>query len=158
MNDPLVALLKLAFLAVLYLFLVWVVRSARRQLDVAGPAPPEPVMATVGENARAVALDLHSGLRPRLEVVAALGHQPGEELAIDGGATLGRAASADVVVQDPFASAAHARIFAHGGFMWIEDLGSTNGTYVNCRRVTSPQRLRPSDVIRIGDSEYRYWE
>ena len=85
MNDPLVALLKLAFLAVLYLFLVWVVRSARRQLDVAGPAPPEPVMAAIGENARAVALDLHAGLRPRLEVVAALGHQPGEELAIDGG-------------------------------------------------------------------------
>lgn len=157
MEDPVVALLKLAFLAILYLFLVWVVRSARRELARTAEVATEPPPLR-GEGAPEPMLDLAGGLNPRLEVIAAMGHPPGAELPLDGGATLGRSASADVVVDDPFASAAHARIFPQGGFMWIEDLGSTNGTYVNGRRVDAPQRLRPSDVIRIGDSEYRYWE
>lgn len=157
MEDPVVALLKLAFLAILYLFLVWVVSSARRELARTAEVATEPPPLHI-ERPSEPMLDLAGGLNPRLEVIAAMGHSPGAEVPLNGGATLGRSASADVVVDDPFASAVHARIFPQGGFMWIEDLGSTNGTYVNGRRIDAPQRLRPSDVIRIGDSEYRYWE
>jgi pSer/pThr/pTyr-binding forkhead associated (FHA) protein len=61
-------------------------------------------------------------------------------------------------VEDPFASSAHARIFDRGGSMYLEDMGSTNGTYLNGRQVKSAERLNTSDTIRIGDSEYRYEE
>jgi pSer/pThr/pTyr-binding forkhead associated (FHA) protein len=61
-------------------------------------------------------------------------------------------------VEDPFASSSHARIFPRGDFMYIEDMGSTNGTYLNGRQLQSSERLRASDIVRIGDSEYRYRE
>jgi pSer/pThr/pTyr-binding forkhead associated (FHA) protein len=61
-------------------------------------------------------------------------------------------------VDDPFASSAHARIFDRGGFMYVEDMGSTNGTYLNGRQLKTASRLSMGDTIRIGDSEYRYEE
>jgi pSer/pThr/pTyr-binding forkhead associated (FHA) protein len=91
-------------------------------------------------------------------VVAALGHDPGATWEIGDGATLGRSDSADIRVDDPFASSAHARIFLRGEFMYIEDMGSTNGTYLNGRQLTSAERLKVADSVRIGDSEYRYQE
>ena len=87
-----------------------------------------------------------------------MGFDPGTLLDVAGGVTLGRADSADVKVDDPFASSAHARIFNRGDFMYIEDMGSTNGTYLNGRELRTSERLKPSDVIRIGDTEYRYQE
>jgi pSer/pThr/pTyr-binding forkhead associated (FHA) protein len=157
-NDPVAVLLKFGFLAVLFLFLLWVSRSALR--DVAGRAgggyaddtgptsqPPEQHM------------DLRSGVFPRIEVIAAMGYEPGTTFDLDGGGiTMGRAGSADVNIDDPFASAAHARIFPHGQFMYIEDMGSTNGTFLNGRQLRKPEQLKVADVIRIGDTEYRYQE
>ena len=87
-----------------------------------------------------------------------MGHEPGEEFDLGSGITMGRAASADVNIDDPFASAAHARIFPRGQFMYIEDMGSTNGTSLNGRQLRKPEQLKVADVIRIGDSEYRYQE
>ena len=75
---------------------------------------------------------------------------------IHDGITLGRAASSDVTVDDPFASAAHARIFPRGDFMYIEDMGSTNGIKVNGRRVSGPQSLKPGDVIELGTSRVTF--
>jgi pSer/pThr/pTyr-binding forkhead associated (FHA) protein len=90
--------------------------------------------------------------------VAAMGYDPGTSFDVDGGAVLGRSNGADIRVDDPFASSAHARIFPRGDFMYVEDMGSTNGTYLNGRQLRASQRLRIADVIRIGDSEYRYQE
>jgi hypothetical protein len=158
-DDPIAVLLKFGFLAVLFLFLLWVSRSALRDvagrgrggamaIDDTGPsaAPPEQVM------------DLRSGVYPRLVVVAAMGFDPGEEFDLNGGITMGRATSADVKIEDPFASAAHCRIFPRGQFMYIEDMGSTNGTFLNGRQLRKPEQLKVADVIRIGDTEYRYQE
>ena len=148
MDEPLAAALKFGFLAVLYLFLLWVARSASR--DVAGAATvPEP---EDGRKAPGPA-----GY-PRLEVVAATGFEPGTEFPVDGGITLGRASGADVRVDDPFASSHHARVFPRGASIFIEDMGSTNGTLVNGRQLKRPQQLSTSDSIRIGDTEYRYQE
>ena len=61
-------------------------------------------------------------------------------------------------MDDPFASSAHARIFPRGEFMYVEDMGSTNGTYLNGRQLRTAERLKVADVIRIGDTEYRYQE
>ena len=97
-------------------------------------------------------------MEPRLEVVAALGYEPGTLFDLSGGATMGRSDTADIRVEDPFASSAHARIFERAGFMHVEDMGSTNGTYLNGRQLQRAERLKMADVIRIGDSEYRYQE
>jgi pSer/pThr/pTyr-binding forkhead associated (FHA) protein len=102
--------------------------------------------------------DLAAGVDPQLEVVAAMGHEPGTTFEVGNGATLGRSDSAEIRIDDPFASSAHARVFSRGGFMYVEDMGSTNGTYLNGRQISAPQRLKLGDVIRIGDSEYRYQE
>jgi pSer/pThr/pTyr-binding forkhead associated (FHA) protein len=64
--------------------------------------------------------------------------------------TLGRAATCDVVVNDTYVSNVHARIFARDGSYWLEDLGSTNGTYVNRAKVAVPTAVGPGDQMRIG--------
>ena len=87
-----------------------------------------------------------------------MGYDPGAVIDVSDGATLGRAGSADIHVEDPFASSVHARIFSRNGFMHVEDMGSTNGTYLNGRQLKKAEQLKPSDTIRIGDSEYRYQE
>jgi FHA domain len=160
-DEPLAVALKFGFLAVLYLFLLWVARSAMRDLrryEGSGTVA-EPVEAPKpGKRRRRGAPDLRSGVSPRLEVVAAMGYEPGTSFDVGEGATLGRSNGAEIRVDDPFASSAHARIFPRGDFMYVEDMGSTNGTYLNGRQLRNAQRLRMADVIRIGDSEYRYQE
>ena len=99
-----------------------------------------------------------SGAQPRLEVIAAMGFEAGTLLDLTGGVTLGRADGAEIKVEDQFASSNHARIYERGDAMYIEDMGSTNGTYLNGRELRTSERLKPSDVIRIGDTEYRYQE
>ena len=158
MEDPIAVLLKFGFLAVLYLFLLWVSRSALRDVGGRGGAA---AIDDTGPNAAprgGTRMDLRSGVFPRLVVVAAMGHEPGEEFDLGDGITMGRAASSEVKVDDPFASAAHARIFPRGDFMYIEDMGSTNGTFLNGRQLRKPEQLKVADVIRIGDTEYRYEE
>jgi pSer/pThr/pTyr-binding forkhead associated (FHA) protein len=72
-----------------------------------------------------------------------------------GGATLGRG-DVEIRLDDPFASSQHARISRQGHTLVLEDLGSTNGTYLNEEALTGPQPLHPGDLIRIGDSEFSY--
>jgi hypothetical protein len=158
-DEPLAVALKFGFLAVLYLFLLWVARSAIRDLRRdEGSSVAEPVDAPNPGRSRRAGPDLRAGVAPRLEVVAAMGHEPGTSFDVGEGATLGRSNGADIRIDDPFASSAHARIFPRGDFMYVEDMGSTNGTYLNGRQLRQAQRLRMADVIRIGDSEYRYQE
>jgi FHA domain len=158
-NDPVAVLLKFGFLAVLFLFLLWVSRSALRDVaGRAGAAFADDTGPTAEPRDQRGGMDLRSGVFPRLEVIAAMGHDPGEEFDLNGGITMGRATSAEIKVDDPFASAAHARIFPRGQFMYIEDMGSTNGTFLNGRQLRKPEQLRVADVIRIGDTEYRYQE
>ncbi len=67
-------------------------------------------------------------------------------------ATIGREASADIVIADPEVSRAHARLLTKPGGLIIEDLGSTNGTFVNKQRITSPRAISPGDEITLGES------
>jgi hypothetical protein len=160
MDEPLAVALKFGFLLVLYLFLLWVARSALKDLSrgsetaAAGPVePPGP-----RRRSSAPPAPVRAGVAPQLVVVAAKGHEPGASWDVGDGATLGRSDGAQIRVEDNFASSSHARIFLRGDSMYLEDVGSTNGTYLHGRQIRSPERLRGSDVIRIGDSEYRYQE
>jgi hypothetical protein len=160
--DPVAVLLKFGFLAVLYLFLLWIARSALRDLRRGGEAEAAVAAsdrARVREEAASVDGEgAAAELWPRLEVVAAKGHDPGHVFTIHGGARLGRSDACEVHIDDSFASASHARVYPSGRGVFIEDLGSTNGTFVNGRQITRPFQLELDDTVRIGDTELRYRE
>ena len=160
MDEPVAVALKFGFLAVLYLFLLWVARSAMKDLSrgADSTAAAEPVEPPRPRRRQSTVPDLRAGVAPRLLVVAAMGHEPGTSFDVGNGATMGRSDGAQIRVDDPFASSAHARVFQRGDFMYVEDMGSTNGTYLNGRQIRTAERLKVADVIRIGDSEYRYQE
>jgi hypothetical protein len=157
-DEPLAVALKFGFLAVLYLFLLWVARSASRELARAEGTNAGEAPAPAPRRRERSGPDLRAGVTPRLVVVAAMGHEPGAEFEVGEGATMGRADSSDIPVDDAFASSAHARVFSRGDYMYVEDMGSTNGTYLNGRQLRQAERLKVADVVRIGDSEYRYQE
>ena len=151
--EPVSVALKFGFLAVLYLFLLWVARSALKDLRSgagAGARAAAPLDATGvhtgagfgGERADAM-----------LVVERAPGHESGVRYDVGRGATLGRG-DVEIVLDDPFASTQHARIERQGGAVVLEDLGSTNGTYLNDELLRGPQPLHPGDRIRIGDSHF----
>ena len=71
--------------------------------------------------------------------------------------TIGRTGQNDVVLEgDEFASARHARVDPRRDGVWVLDLDSTNGTYVNGLRIDAPQRLSPGDIVRVGETELRF--
>ncbi len=94
-------------------------------------------------------------LEPRLLVERATGLQSGTAYDLAAGATLGRG-DVEIRLEDAFASSRHARISRQGQLVVIEDLGSTNGTYLNEEPLAGPQPLHPGDRIRIGDCEFSY--
>jgi hypothetical protein len=155
MDDPVAVALKFAFLVLLFLFIVWVVRSSSRDLSGEHSAEFDPLLDS-GEGRAPI--DLKAGVRPKLVVVAANRYETGSSFDLLGGLLLGRDKPAEVIVDDVFASARHARITARGPYNYLEDLGSTNGTYLNGARLDSPERLTPGDKITIGDTEFRYEE
>jgi pSer/pThr/pTyr-binding forkhead associated (FHA) protein len=162
MLQPVSVALKFGFLVVLYLFLVWVAWSALRDMrrgerTPARSASPGPVDAGTSVYDAAAAINgADNGVEPRLLVERAPGHESGVAYDIpDAGATLGRG-DVEIQIEDPFASARHARITRQGYLLVIEDLGSTNGTYLNGEPLRGPQPLHPGDRIRIGDSEFSY--
>jgi hypothetical protein len=161
MLQPVSVALKFGFLAVLYLFLIWVAWSALRDMrrgprGVARPGGPTPADATSMHPAVSGLEPGTNGFEPRLLVERAPGHESGVAYDIpESGATLGRG-DVEIQIEDPFASSRHARITRQGYVLVIEDLGSTNGTYLNEEPLDGPQPLHPGDRIRIGDSEFSY--
>jgi pSer/pThr/pTyr-binding forkhead associated (FHA) protein len=162
--EPVSVALKFGFLAMLYLFLLWVVRSARRDLRAGAPLGAE-----LGQDARTIPPDatgLYSASArgsadiahraPRLVVERAPGHDPGMIYDLDGDIVLGRGDHAEIRLEDPFASSRHARIYEQGNIVVIEDLDSTNGTYLNEELLQTPRPLHPGDRVRIGDSEFTF--
>jgi FHA domain-containing protein len=161
---PVSVALKFGFLAVLYLFVLWVSRSARRDLrrsDAAlsverGAEAPPSADATGLFSASAPAAADVAHRSPQLVVVRAPGHEEGMIYDIDGDLVLGRGDRAEIRLEDPFASSRHARIFQQGNAVVIEDLGSTNGTYLNEEVLQTMRPLHPGDRVRIGDSEFTF--
>jgi hypothetical protein len=151
--------LKFGFLIVLYLFLIWVAWSAMRDLrrGRAGVVDSERLSAQDATGMYEAAADMGEmdGFEPRLLVEHALGHSAGVAYDLMDGATLGRG-DVEIRLDDPFASSRHARISREGHVVVIEDLGSTNGTYLNDDALTGPQPLHDGDRIRIGDSQFSY--
>jgi pSer/pThr/pTyr-binding forkhead associated (FHA) protein len=135
--------LKILFLALLYFF---VYRSLHAVVvDVRPPAPaPGPAPATA-PRARG------KGDRPprSLVVLDDRGNKV-KTVSLDGNLQIGRAEACQVRLEDTYISSFHARIFRRDDGWYVEDLGSTNGTYLNQRRVTSPAELRAGDRLKVG--------
>ncbi len=112
--------------------------------------------AQAGEVASALGTVDYAGRAPRLVVERAPGHEPGMIYDLDEDLVLGRGDVAAIRLEDPFASARHARIYEQGSSVIVEDLGSTNGTYLNEELLQTPRPLHPGDRVRIGDSEFAF--
>jgi hypothetical protein len=144
---------------VLYLFLLFVAISALRDLrrgygSRGSPAAPPPD-ATGMYSAADALVGYEDEFEPRLVVDRASGHDAGIAYDLSHGATLGRG-DVEIQLDDPFASSRHARITRQGRAVVIEDLGSTNGTFLNGEPLNGPQPLHAGDRIRIGDCEFSY--
>jgi FHA domain len=160
-TEPISVGLQAGFVAVLYLFLLWVARSALKDLrSPPGRSAAAAVMAeapdATGLHAASQAPGATGPFDPRLIVERAPGHTPGMEYDVGEGAVLGRGDQAEIRLEDPFASSRHAKLIRQGGIVVIEDLGSTNGTYLNEELLSGPQPLHQGDRVRIGDSEFTY--
>lgn len=148
-TDETLLILKIAFLVLLYGFIVLVVRTAAKDI---GTTPQESIILGAAE---AAALRTELGVRPgHFLVVTSPELVPGSTLEVAAATTVGRDAGSGIRLErDEFVSARHARIEPRKDGLWIDDLGSTNGTFVNSRRVKSGQQLKPGDVLRIGETE-----
>jgi FHA domain len=145
-------LLKIAFLVLLYLFIWRIVRTAARDLRL----PQESFVLAPGSIPGL-------GEEPRVEagrivVVKSPALTEGDEWELDSSSlTLGRSSHNDIQLKrDEYASSSHARFEPRRDGVWVEDIGSTNGTYLNGIRLTRPKRLSSGDVVRIGETELRY--
>jgi hypothetical protein len=146
--------LKIAFLVLLYLFVWRVVRTAARDMRL----PQESFILRPGTLAGgAIGQAIHSG---RLVVAHSEVLEPGTEYELDSAAvTVGRAPQNTVSIDgDEYASARHARIEPRRDGVWVSDLGSTNGTFVNGVRIDRPRKLVNGDLVRTGETELRYEE
>jgi len=163
---PVSVALKFGFLAAMYLFLAWIARSARRDLrrsatpGEAGTSHPQhesiPPDATGMYAASKLGTAGVAHQAPRLVIERAAGHDAGMIYDLDGDLVLGRGDRAEIRLEDPFASSRHARVYEQGNIVVIEDLDSTNGTYLNEELLQSARPLHAGDRVRIGDSEFTF--
>jgi hypothetical protein len=151
--EPIAVGLKFGFIAVLYLFLLWIARSALKDLRrTAAPAPD----ATGLHGAPMLDDGGGSSDEGWLVVERGGGLKEGARFDLFGGLSIGRSGEADVQIDDRYASGLHARIYAHHGHFYVEDLKSTNGTLLNDEPLVGEAELIPGDLVRIGDTEFRF--
>jgi FHA domain len=150
--EPIAVGLKFGFIAVLYLFLLWIARSALK--DLRGTATPAP--DATGLHSAMLGSEGGSSEDAWLVAERGGGLQQGARFDLFGGLSIGRSGEADVQIEDRYASGLHARIYSHGGLFYVEDLKSTNGTLLNDQPLGGEAELTEGDLIRIGDTEFRF--
>jgi hypothetical protein len=146
-------LLKIAFLVLLYLFIWRIVRSAARDLRL-----PQESMILSPQQASALLPQPSARELGRLIVVKSPTLGPGEVVTLDAHALrVGRGRDNDLSVGgDEFASSHHARFEPRRDGVYVEDVGSTNGTFVNGLRLTRERKLTPGDIVRVGETDLRF--
>ena len=153
--EELLLVLKIAFVVLLYLFIWRIVRTASKDLR----SPQESfILAPSQANELFELRDAGPQNVGRLVVVTSPTLEEGEGRMLDSAAvTVGRAPQNDVTLDgDDYASAKHARIEPRRDGVWVEDVGSTNGTFLNGIKLTRARKLTPGDVVRVGETELRY--
>jgi pSer/pThr/pTyr-binding forkhead associated (FHA) protein len=151
-SHGLLEVLKYFFLGLMWLFFLYAARmvyvEVRRgrseRAALASEAPPGTIPAALAADRR-VPLQLRILEPPE---------RRGRSFELGAEVTLGRSPRCIVRLEDRFASGVHARVFERNGELWLEDLGSTNGTYLNDERLVAPTRLQRGDRIRIGSTVF----
>ena len=151
MPDSLLTILKFCFLALLYLFFLRVLRAvwaevhAPRAVAAAAPAA-RPQQRWSGGGGRGTG-NAKGGNRLKViepPEVKGQAYELADEL------TVGRAGGCQITLDDTYVSQLHARVFRRDGQLYVEDLGSTNGTYLNRKKVTAPIAIRKGDRLQLG--------
>lgn len=148
-SDQLLFVLKIALLVLLYLFFfrvlraVWAeLRPAGQRTQVAAPAHSAP------RRQRREQAKVHAPQLVVLEPVELFG----SVFPLDTEASIGRAAGCQITLDDTYSSQIHARVFSRDGAWQVEDLGSTNGTWLNRQKVSGPMVIKPGDRLQIGNT------
>lgn len=151
-TDEALLVLKIAFLVLLYLFIWMIVRSATRDVRT---APQESIILSAAE-ARVLRFQQPQGPRAHLTVVSSPTLATGHRLTVIEPTTVGRSPDCAIHLDDDeYVSSRHALMTPAENGVWVEDLGSTNGTFVNGAQVTSSRLLQAGDLVRIGDTQLR---
>jgi hypothetical protein len=151
--DELLLVLKIAFLVLLYLFIWRIVRTASRDLRL-----PQESFILAPSAAAGVHASRPGPVTGRLVVVKSADLEDGEGFELNSAQlTIGRGNQNDIpIATDEYASARHARFEPRQDGVWVQDLGSTNGTFLNGTRLDRPRRLAQGDIVRVGETDLRY--
>jgi pSer/pThr/pTyr-binding forkhead associated (FHA) protein len=151
--DEVLLVLKIAFLVLLYLFIWRIVRTASRDLRL-----PQESFILAPSSQAGVQPAPRGPITGRLVVVKSPDLDEGMDFELDSAQlTIGRGGQNDIAIAtDEYASARHARFEPRRDGVWVQDLGSTNGTYLNGMRLEHPKRLAQGDIVRIGETDLRF--
>jgi pSer/pThr/pTyr-binding forkhead associated (FHA) protein len=142
-NTPVLRALEYVIIILLWLFFMWVVRAVWVEVK---PLQRRQAAGDGGAPRRRKGLRLHV-VRPEDHI--------GRTYELDDEVTVGRAAGCGVSIDyDTYASNLHARLFRQNGTLWVEDLGSTNGTWVNTRRIGERTQLDKGDLLQVGGTVF----
>ena len=152
MSELTLMLIRFAYLAILWIFVLSAISVIRS--DVFGARINQTPRAERRKQKRAARDRPKPAKRPRgapTHVAIVEGANPGENISLDDAPLLiGRGSDAAIRLDDDYVSTRHARIAASGDQWFIEDLGSTNGTYLGSQRLTQPATLQLGSQVRIG--------
>jgi len=149
-SDLIVAAIKIVFLVLLWLFILFVANTVRTDL-FGRRVPASSLTAIPADRGRGKG---RSKLPTRFAITA--GPQQGASVPVEPVINLGRAADSTLLLDDDYASARHAQLVQKDPTTWIlTDLQSTNGTYLNGKPVTEPVKVTVGDVVRIGKTLMR---
>jgi len=140
--------LKFAFLVLLYFFVYRALRIAT--LDVTGGSAARAAGGRAASAPKHARRTRDSGKAPRKLLVIDDGGSKAGTFRLEQPLQVGRADACQIRLGDTYISQFHARIFPRDGTWYVEDLGSTNGTYLNQRKLTGPSELHAGDRLRLG--------
>jgi pSer/pThr/pTyr-binding forkhead associated (FHA) protein len=145
-NYQLLLYLRIGLVAILYLVILQIVLVSRRDLRQA----EKPATASISTRARQVV--------GRLILIdsGSTQYKPGQQFDLEPITTLGRAPTNSIVLESSFVSTEHTRILYRDRSLWVEDMGSRNGTLVNQQTITQPVAVSPGTILQVGDVRFEF--
>ena len=155
MSELTLTLIQMGFLALLWVFAFAIASAIRADLFGVRPrqqpdraAAPRAAAAAAAPAKPAKPVKLHRGAPTKVVVIE--GADSGKQAALTGTITMGRGSANDIDLVDEYVSTRHARFIPHNGQWYVEDVGSTNGTYVAGARISRPTPVGAKSTVRLG--------